>query len=222
MNFPQIDTDINNSEPGKRNAGFSMPADTPFGNFFVKQVKIINRVERINLTIPLVFQSHAKLVAEGVVPLIQSTGHFFLIEEVVYHLRKVADELISIFDSLSYFERNGKYGSKLKIDCVGEVLKKKIKFESVPFKGHFEVLNNLNEISNAYKHSFIHTNINLLRKSEPMVYALSLHYNNLCNDEVFHEISFSSLINEFDLFYHDMTVWLKEFPKRVHQAKSQS
>ena len=46
---------------------------------------------------------------------------------------------------------------------------------------HLEFLRLLNDISNAYKHSFVNSELMLVGRDEPGVYALELKWNDLAN-----------------------------------------
>lgn len=221
MKIPQIDTEINNSEPGKRNAGYSMPSETPFGNFYLKQIKIIQRVDRANFLVRQAFDTHSAISNFHPADYNRVRDHFFIIEEAVFHIRKIADEMISLYSVLDLFEKNGIYCKSIDIDCVGRLFKKKNKnkFMTFPFDGHIEVLSLLNEISNAYKHSFVNTDISLHRPYEPVVYALSLKMNTLDNSESFYDVPLSFLIKQFDLFYRDISLWLNNHPHRLQASR---
>ncbi len=212
MKIQYINIDVHNSEPGKKNAGFSMPSETPFGNFHVKLKKIISRSVRTNELIQDVFTLHYEIKKMPYCEVDHFIKYFMLIEEIIYHLRKCSDELISIFDILSYYIEYGKYRDKIKNDCIGSILKNKNCFAKEPFKEHHNILELMNEVSNAYKHSFIHSELNQFDFAEPVVYALGLDYNKLTNEMKYFKVSLNKLLLDFNLFYIDISNWIKKFP----------
>ena len=74
-----------------------LPSDTPYGNLLLKGMNIVRRLDRVNLEVVRVFSSdvHPKR-EDGANPLQDIVEHQFYAEQVVYWLRKTADELIAL------------------------------------------------------------------------------------------------------------------------------
>ncbi|WP_298904496.1 hypothetical protein [uncultured Nostoc sp.] len=68
----------------------------------------------------------------------------------------------------------------------------------------------LNEVSNAYKHSFINSEISSIGTEEPYVFALALKKNDLGNQPEFHSVPFAELVVGFDSFFQDSVEELRK------------
>ena len=81
----------------------------------------------------------------------------------------------------------------------------------------------LNEISNAYKHSFINSEVTLLGRDEPVVFALALKYNRLDKSPQFHSVALSDVVQQFSGFYERAVGSIAQLSSRVkasHAAES--
>jgi hypothetical protein len=197
---------------------FWLPADTPFGNFTLKLFKIISRVDEINRRIDDTYRywnAVQKTIQKQEIDFNNSfERHWFSVEQAVYLIRKVADELISLYYVLSIYEKTKKWPQQVSVDCVGDLLNADEFLKSSPFRDHLIILKKLNEISNAYKHSFVNSDINLVGREEPMVLVLSIKYNRLTSGIKFYDMPFSGFIHSFNRFYEEMIDWLKKYSKR--------
>ena len=147
-----------------------LPADTPFGNLAGKYIDIVVRLDHVNVLVARVFSSYesAKAQNDG-----RIREHALLAEELVYWLRKTADELIALIHVLAVRQSTGAYPTRVETDCIGRLLgDKNPPAWVVP---HLEFLRLLNDISNAYKHSFVNSELMLVGRDEPGVYALDRH-----------------------------------------------
>lgn len=72
-------------------------------------------------------------------------------------------------------------------------------------------LGNLNAVSNAFKHSFINSDINLMGADYPVVYALGLSRNNLENSPEFYALAFGDIIQDFDALYAQTMPQIREW-----------
>jgi hypothetical protein len=206
MNIPQINTGKNPQQSLNISQLLPLPSDTPFGNFYLKYLKIIGRIDHINLLIQDVFS--------GFLQTHQSQGsdvlHQLIAEEVVYWLRKTVDELISLQYVLYFQEQKGQFPIKVEVDCIGLLNHQNSQDFKGNFLDHLSFLNILNEVSNAYKHSFVNSEISLIGAEEPAVYALALRRNDLANQPEFHGVSFRELILGFDSFFQDSVEKLRQ------------
>src|SRR2546430_11830901 len=147
-----------------------LPADTPFGNLAGKYIDIVVRLDHVNVLVARVFSSYesAKAQNDG-----RIREHALLAEELVYRPRKTADELIALIHVLAIRQSTGAYPTRVETDCIGRLLgDKNPPAWVVP---HLEFLRLLNDISNAYKHSFVNSELMLVGRDEPGVYALERH-----------------------------------------------
>jgi hypothetical protein len=210
MNIPQIDT---RRKPQQRlNSSqllINLPSDTPFGNLMLKHMKIIDRMDRVNSSIEVVFSSYSSARIDDEKE--DLMRHQFIIEEVVYWLRKTADELIGMQYVLYVQKQKGTFPKRVEIDCIDSLNNSNQENFKQLFINHISLLGMLNEVSNAYKHSFLNSDISLVGNLEPYVFALSLKRNNLEKQPVFHAYSFRSLIEEFNKFFLNSKEQLREY-----------
>ena len=76
------------------------------------------------------------------------------------------------------------------------------------------MLTELNGIANAFKHSFVNSDVNVTGRDEPCVYALSLDRNKLASGIQFHSVSLVWLAKAFTDFYKDGMDWLRAFSEQ--------
>ena len=112
-------------------------------------------------------------------------------------LRKAADELVSLVWCLSKYEQNGQYPSKIKIDCLGAVIAQAKDERLKVFSDHLELMGILNDIANAFKHSFINSDHTLLGAEEPRIHALGLAHNKLNSEPQFYDERWSPSFGQF-------------------------
>ena len=214
---------INNGKKPQNpiNAGdlFRLPTETPFGNLTLKLFKIIARVDEINLKIVDVF-NYWKLFPKDQPDINNSYSRGIMsIEFSLYLMRVVADEMISLYYVLSYFEINDKFPKIIKMDRIGMALHQDGLFDKSPFVGNKKTLEVLNEISNAFKHSFVNSDINYIGKASPCVFALDMKYNKTSSGVKFHVEPFDKLVVDYSVFYNNMFDWLRSFSNRNYEVK---
>lgn len=181
-----------------------LPANTPYGNLIMKFMKIITRIDKINSKIEATYKSYENAFAKRNEIGIDMLEHQFFAEEVIYWLRKTADELIALFYVCNYNKKQNKYPSKIKIQKIDDLLKNKDSELSVLLSNYLPTLELLNKISNAFKHSFVNTDLNIFGAEEPTVPVLELLHNNLVNKINFYNVSFAQIITDFKKFYNFM------------------
>lgn len=192
-----------------------LPADSPYGNLALKYLKIFQRLDHANQTILRVYAQHAALRTDTASSYLSS--HLFLQEEIVYWLRQAADELISLASVLEEWQRTGTCPETVSIDCIGSL----VASGNTTYNAEvLRFLNTLNDVSNAFKHSFINTQVSLIGAEEPVVYALGLKRNKLSNAPSFCEVTLASLISGFNVFFASIKQKLKAC-KLPHQSVQQ-
>lgn len=209
MNAPQINTGKQSQQGLHISQLLPLPSDTPFGNFALKYLKIVSRIDQVNALILDVFSSF--LLAH------QSQGfgedlfrHQLIAEKVVYWLRKTADELISLQYVLCTQEKTGQFPTKIEVDCIGLLNHQNARDFKQNFLAHISLLSILNEVSNAYKNSFVNSEISSIGAEEPYVFALALKRNDLGNQPEFHSVRFAELVTNFDSFFQDSVEMLRK------------
>jgi hypothetical protein len=134
-------------------------------------------------------------------------NHALLSEQVIYWLRKTVDELIGLHHVLAERQKTGRYPSRVAPDSIGRLLQ-----QDVPtlYRGHVSFLRTLNDIANAYKRSFLNSDLTLMGKDEPIVYALGLRQNDLSNEPTLHAVPLREVVSQFDTFFTAMTAELRK------------
>jgi len=201
-------------EPYNACSIFWLPPNSPYGNFQLKQMKLCMRLDEANRRLLDSFHFWLAASKPGIISANAYERHVYANEQVIYMMRRAADELISMIWCLNEFEKHKTYPKKIKIDSIGALLR--LKDNQMPdiFRPHKGILQALNEIANAFKHSFINSDITLIGCDEPCVHALALNYNNLESGAKFHNVTLQQIVSEFNSFYVDAMQWLKEFSKR--------
>lgn len=215
-NIPQVSTGKQPEQHLNVVHMLPLPADTPFGNMAAKYSDIVLRLDHVNLLIREVFRGYARAKAadDGSI-----THHLLLAEELVYWIRKTADELIALVHILNERQSSGAYPERIDPDGIGPLLALK----NIPAwaQPHCGFLRLLNEISNAYKHSFINSDAMLVGRDEPGVYALSLKRNDLEKETTLYNIRLTELVVRFDAFFQSALAELKncKLPHRDPKEK---
>ena len=114
----------------------------------LKHANILQRIGRIN---SLCMQHVREWEEKGKVGNNMNYELSFLQEEIVFHLRRAVDDMISLVWMMNEWE-HGKKVVKVEIDSIGKYLSKKNR-KMRCFDRNVGFLNILNNISNSYKHS---------------------------------------------------------------------
>jgi len=202
-------------EPYNAALGYWLPPNSPYGNFQLKFMKIIQRLDEANRKIVDSYKFwQACRVPNGLPATGAYEQHIFSNEEAIYMLRRAADELVSLIWCLSKYEETNNYPTKIKIDCLGAVLSQKTENRLEVFEPHTEIMIILNEIANAFKHSFINSDLTLLGEDAPCIHALALNYNKLASNPIFHNVPLETVVDKYNDFFICSNSWLKEYSER--------
>lgn len=96
-------------------------------------------------------------------PVDHGTRHHFASEEAVNMLRRTNDELVSLLWFIKARLDDGVSPEKLAVDTIYDVLD----LDWIVFECHRPLLNTLNEVTNAHKHSFIQSDLSIVGEQEP-------------------------------------------------------
>lgn len=200
------------NEPHNARLDFWLPVDSPYGNFQLKLFKLSQRIDEANRRVgeSWIFWEHSRI--QEITNAYER--HIYASEQAVYLLRRAADEIIALIWCLAEWERKQSYPQVIKIDCIGAVLKQRQEEQPPPCRTHIQLLTALNEVSNAFKHSFVQSDITLVGRDEPCVHALSLAYNRLDSGVRFHSFSLTWIAKSFTGFYEEAMNWLRAFSER--------
>jgi hypothetical protein len=190
-----------------------LPTKTAYGNLGLKWQKIVSRLIRINRLISDSYQLHSEALTLHA-PVIPSPIEelSFVLEEIAYWLRRTADEIIGLSFLCEISLRGSPLPNKLEIDCIGRLVNGAHPELRRLLAAHLPHLQILNNISNAYKHSFINSNLNLIGRDEPVLYALNLPFNDLNKGDAFLAVCLGKIIGDFDSFFQTTKVYLRTWP----------
>lgn len=183
----------------------SLPVNTPYGNLNLTYTEIVIRIECLNELITSLYEEYSSLedlikIRGGWFKSDEGFKHKFQTEQIVYWLRKITDEFISLIYLLKQLKITGNYPEKIKISSIGALLKslkndEELLYDSV--KKHVKFLNLLNDISNGFKHSILNAQTpNYRGVDEPVVFAL-VAFNDSLNIPKFHQVSLRHLLSNF-------------------------
>lgn len=220
-NIPQIDNGKHPLQPLNIVHLVWLPSSTPYGNLLLKGMNIVRRIDRVNLEVGRVFTSYVHPTKEDVDnPQQDLLEHQFHAEQVVYWLRKTADELISLAYVIDEWNRTGKWPVSVQIDSIADLKKNTTEELRKLFASHEVFLATLNEVANAFKHSFINTDMTVVGTEYPVVYALHLKGNKLSNPPIFHSINFAEMVESFSSFYKQSIATIQQWAN-LAKAKSE-
>lgn len=183
---------------------FWLPPESDFGNLTLSLFNIIDRLDLINIEIIKlykIFFFHKTRREKGnyMISTRKSAEQPFLTEQIIYWLRKTADEFISIIWILKYYIENQVYPDQIKIESIGKHLHSEELLQELGQFNNF--LKTLNNISNAYKHSLTNSQISAYRgEEEPLVFAYNLPHNDRKKRADFYAIKFREIIEEYKKF----------------------
>lgn len=215
MTAPRIDNGKSPDDVLNANLLFWLPPDTPYGNFQLKYMKLITRIDELNRRLQEAWALWAALhQAKGMVPPGLYERHVFVLEQCVFLMRRVADELISLVHCLDVWEATRAFPMVIKLDCIARLQHAGAGNRPAVFEPHMEVLATLNDVSNAYKHSFINSDHTLIGANEPCIHALGLKNNKLDEGAKFYNVACAGLVAGFDKFNADALAWLRAFSEK--------
>jgi hypothetical protein len=219
--IPQIDNGKQPSQPINIVHIPRLPSDTPYGNLLLKGMNIVRRLDRVNLEVARVYSSyvHPKS-ANHLNPLEDILEHQFYAEQVVYWLRKTADELISIAYTIGEWKNTGEWPSAIKVDSIAGLKHNPQSDVKSLFAPHESYLFTLNDVANAFKHSFINTDMIVVGAEYPVVFALALDRNKLSNKPKFYSVSFAALVEDFSTLYKPTIQVIEAWAEEAARGKN--
>ena len=204
----------------------NLPQSIKYGNMTLKYISILDRQKEINFLInecytifnkfsnKQIYNSDTEIEIFNLSNFI--SRYYFVLEYITYNVRRTVDELISLIYYLNYIKNNnGTEPNKIDIDKIGSLinsnegqsLKNQVNF----FTQHDVFMNYLNDLSNAFKHSFVNSESStLIGKDKPTINALNLHYNNSSNNKEFYSIYLDDFITCYNSFFNDSFTCIKE------------
>lgn len=209
-----IDNGKTLEEPYNAAHGFWLPPDSPYGNLQLKLLKVRQRIDEANRRLRDSFEYWSRIDTRDTDSENAIERHIHANEQAVYMMKRAADELIALTWCLAAWENTGAYPREIKVDCIGAVLYGNNSCAPEYCDAHTLVLKFLNEISNAFKHSFVNSDLNMIGKDEPRVYALALNRNKIESGTELYEILLSYFVEDYSRFYRSGVEWLEAFSER--------
>lgn len=214
MNIPQIKLIQSKGQLIHDDDIIKFDPHSDYGNLTIKYFVILTRIAKVNLEVEKMYKGFKDIdyYKENpiIYPKLNDCYEYHKIEQIIYDIRVSTDQLICLSYVLNYNRTTGKYPNKIKIDCIGKYLKFQTEYlrEFAPYRSYLE---KLNEVSNAYKHSFLNGQIMNLRGSfEPVLFALDLKYNDKSEKPVFYSIKLAGIITEFDEMFQGLNSFWKK------------
>ena len=218
---PQIDNGKQPLQPLNIVHMPQLPSDTPYGNLLLKGMNIVCRLDRVNVEIARVFATYVHPKDEqSQNPQQDILEHQFYAEQVVYWLRKTADEIISLAYVISEWKNKGVWPDAIKVDSIAGLKDTPPQEVMDLFAPHTSYLFTLNEVANAFKHSFINTDMTVVGAEYPVVFALALNRNRLASKPQFYSVSFADIVREFSRLYKPTMKTIQAWAVQAVSAKS--
>jgi len=185
----------------------------PYINIQLKFKKIISDLDIVNLNLTESYeifemvQEQRRMAANNnaINPELLIFNSFYynkinkLNEYIAFDLKHCIDEIISTVWVIKNNIRNG----KIEVSSIGNYLKKyrERHAEYNEFDNFLDLFEKLDDISNAYKHSYANTDFAALGRDEDCFVALYSKYNDFSKKPQFYCVSVDYIINEFNKFY---------------------
>lgn len=193
-----------------------LPSDTPYGNLNKKSYQLVQRLIHVNRRLDeteitwkaFLTQHEPGLAYPG-------AQHRFSADEVVVHLRRAADELIGLLWLLGIRARGGDWPNQIRVDSIGTARERNGTWSLPILERHESLLQTLNELANAHKHSFVDSEFQVVGALEPCVVALSLKNNRLDSDATPYVVSLNVLVGAFNHFYRETMAELKKLSAEI-------
>lgn len=176
----------------------------PYINLELKYMKLITDLDMVNENLTKSFEIWNKIHNDSVNNItdfkIFNTYYFNklnkLNEYIAYDLKKFIDEVLSIICVIKNQINNG----KLSISSIGSYLNKHNSSYN-EFDDFLDLFTKLNDLINAYKHSYANTDFPSLGRKENCFTALYIKNNDFSKKIKILCVSVNYIVNEFNKFY---------------------
>lgn len=195
-----------------------MPTDTPFGNLTPKLFWVVALLAHANNRLE---QSAAHWSAS----MSGSIGHDpvehkLTAGEAVFAMRRAADELVTLTAVLDERLETGTYPAKPKYDSVGSAFDKSGSPKAELWAAHGGLLQTLNDLANAHKHSFVDSDTTLVGQLQPCATALHLQRNDTKKNEVqIYVVALDTLASAYSAFLADVLAHLRTLSSALAGAE---
>lgn len=211
MSYILIDIGMQPEEPLNVSLLLPLPANTPYGNFQLKWMDMISRLNEANRQIIISYENWCAARTGSIEDSMKDVfnKHRFSTEYAVSGMRRVADELVTLVWCMHQLRDGGEIPSRVRIDTIGLIFKHNYHGPDGLFERHLNFIKLLNDLSNTFKHSFIQSDLARIGENEPLVLALNLERADLENESQFYAIKLSAFISDYNCFFNDCREWLR-------------
>jgi hypothetical protein len=122
--------------------------------------------------------------------------------------------------AISEWRNNKEWPNAIEVDSIAGLKHsppREVKDLFAPYEGY---LFTLNEVANAFKHSFINTDMTVVGAEYPVVFALALDRNKLSNKPQFYSVRFSDIVRDFSKLYKPTMKIIQAWATEAASAKS--
>lgn len=191
-----------------------IPVDSPFGHLGEKYIFIMYRLHYINDTIKELYELNQEYTDLRKNFQFTNNMNLKILHRVIRfstEIKVIIDEMVSLYFILDYHKKNGKWPAKIEIDSIGKYIDSNNKIKYILLDKYYSILETINSIGNAIKHSFVNSEITWLRNktSAPLLLGYYHKQNDLKNEVEFHYIELPKFIDDFNGFLDEYRQDLK-------------
>ena len=111
---------------------------------------------------------------------------------------------------LADYGETSQWPDRIRVDSVGAYLHDSRRL-GTEVAEHLRYLKAINSLSNAYKHSILQPDVNLMGADEPVINAIEWKGANRSCAPVHHSVALSALVSGYDDFAASCRKWLSTF-----------
>lgn len=193
-----------------------LPDDTPFGNLTPKLFWVMTQLAHAN-------QRLEESAAHWSAAMSGSIGndlaeHKLTAGEAVFSMRRAADEFVTLIAVLEDRLETGFFPSKPRYDSVGTAFDGNGNARIELWARHAWLLQTLNDLANAQKHSFVDSDTTVVGQLQPCATALHLPYNDTEKRQVrLYVVALDHLATAYGAFLADVVAHLRAVTSSLHE-----
>jgi hypothetical protein len=180
-----------------------IPLQSNFGNLGEKYLFLMYRLNYLNETVKELFELNMEYHTKKSNFQYLNNLHLKIYHRVIrfsLEIKQIVDEMICFYYVLDYHKINSIWPEVINIDSIGKYInvKNKVKF---PFLDNYKnLLENINNIGNAAKHSFVNSEIIWLenKTKTPILLAYYQKQNDTKNKAKFYLLELPIFLEEFN------------------------
>jgi hypothetical protein len=130
--------------------------------------------------------------------------------------------LISLGYVIDRWKESGSWPDEIKVDSIAGLKNQPPQELLDLFAPHMNFLDELNKVANAFKHSFINTDMNVVGAEYPMVFDLTQKRNKLSDVVNSYSVSFEDIVRNFSALYVDVLPEIKRWANEGAAQHKQS